>query len=183
MRKGYDLTNQRFGKLVALRLLPERTVSNLRVWECICDCGNIKKVIAKSLRNGMTGTCGCGAHPNKSANANWKGYEEIPLDFYSTIKRNAESRFLKFEVSIEYLWDLFVKQNKKCNLSGLPIQFGKTSKDKINTTVSIDRINSLEGYVEGNVQWVYKKINIMKNAYSQEEFISLCKKVVKNSKK
>jgi hypothetical protein len=48
--------------------------------------------------------------------------------------------------------------------------------------VSVDRIDSLRGYVEGNVQWVHKKINIMKNVYSQEEFIILCKQVVKHTK-
>jgi len=30
-------------------------------------------------------------------------------------------------------------------------------------------------------QWVHKEINIMKNVYSQEHFINLCKLVVENS--
>lgn len=182
MARGIDLTNQRFGKLVALKLSNERTTAKLRIWECRCDCGKIKKVVAKSLRNGMTKSCGCEAHPSKSKNVNWKGYGEISLDFYTTLRRNAQSRFLSFEVSIEYLWELFLKQDRRCALSGRLLQFGRINKDRANTTVSIDRINSSKGYVEGNVQWVHKKINIMKNVYSQEEFLNLCKEVVKHNK-
>lgn len=182
MARGIDLTNTKFGKLTAIQLHPKRTKDKLRLWVCLCDCGNTKIVPAKFLRSGMTSTCGCGAHPNKNSNSNWKGYGEIPLDFYTTIKRNAESRGIEFNISIEYLWDLFLKQKRSCALSGLEIQFGRTNKDKSNTTVSVDRIDSKKGYVKSNVQWVHKKINIMKNAYSQEEFISLCKLVYKKTK-
>ena len=48
------------------------------------------------------------------------------------------------------------------------------------TTASLDRIDSTKGYVENNVQWTLKKINIMKNVFSQKEFIYLCNKVSKN---
>ncbi len=182
MARGLDLTNEKFGKLTALHLHPTRKENKLRMWVCLCECGNTKIVPTKFLRSGMTSTCGCGAHPNKKSNSNWKGFGEIPLDFYTTVKRNAESRSIKFEVSIEYLWDLFLKQQRKCALSDLPIQFGRTNKDRINTTVSVDRIDSKKGYVKGNVQWVHKKINIMKNVYTQEEFIELCKLVYKKIK-
>jgi len=179
MARGIDLTGKRFGKLVVLKLLPERTVCKTRVWLCKCDCGGIKAVRKSSLTAGMTKTCGCGAHPSRQANVNWKGYEEISLDFFTTLKRNAESRNIDFNITIEYLWNLYITQNKKCSLSGLLIQFGAK---RTTTTVSVDRIDSSKGYVEGNVQWVHKKINIMKNVYSQEEFIILCKQVVNHIK-
>jgi hypothetical protein len=179
MAKGIDLTGQRFGKLVVVKLLPERTVCKTRIWLCKCDCGANKGVRRSSLVAGMTKTCGCGAHPNRQANVNWRGYGEISLDFFTTVKRNAEMRSLEFNITIEYLWDLYIKQDKKCNLSGLPIQFGAK---RATTSASVDRVDSLLGYVEGNVQWVHKKINIMKNVYSQEEFITLCKQVVKHTK-
>lgn len=53
-RKSYiDLTNQRFGRLTALRY-----VGNSQ-WECKCDCGNIKTIRADSLKRGLTKSCGC----------------------------------------------------------------------------------------------------------------------------
>jgi len=179
MARGIDLTGKKFGKLTVVRLLAQRSSSKARMWLCSCDCGGAKIVRKNSLTAGMTKTCGCGAHPNRQNNVNWRGYEEISLDFFTTVKRNAESRGIEFSLTIEYLWNLYIAQNKKCSLSGLPISFGAK---RATTTVSVDRIDSLRGYVEGNVQWVHKKINIMKNVYSQEEFIILCKQVVKHTK-
>jgi hypothetical protein len=182
MAKGIDLTGQRFGKLVVVELLPERTVCKTRVWLCRCDCGGSKGVRRSSLVTGMTKTCGCGAHPSKTDNVNWKGYGDISLDFFTTVKRNAKKRSIEFDISIEYLWDLYLKQKGKCALSGLSLLFGRVVKDRESRTVSVDRIDSTRGYVEGNVQWVHKKINIMKNVYSQEEFIILCRQIVNYTK-
>lgn len=60
---GIDITGQRFGRLVALDLIPkeERTWSNKeRAWRCKCDCGNIVIVRQRNLRGArMTQSCGC----------------------------------------------------------------------------------------------------------------------------
>lgn len=48
--------------------------------------------------------------------------------------------------------------------------------------MSIDRINSDIGYEEGNIQWVDKRINMMKGSLSNEEFIELCTKVANYNK-
>lgn len=53
-----DLTDQRFGKLVAIRPTDERRYRSV-VWECKCDCGNTALVPTISLRNGNTTSCGC----------------------------------------------------------------------------------------------------------------------------
>jgi len=47
---------------------------------------------------------------------------------------------------------------------------------------SLDRIDSDKGYTEGNVVWVYKPINLMKNTFSSEEFINICKLIVEHNK-
>lgn len=60
---GIDITGQRFGRLVAIELIPkeERTWSNKeRAWRCKCDCGNEVIVRQRSLRGArMTQSCGC----------------------------------------------------------------------------------------------------------------------------
>ena len=53
-----DLTGQRFGRLVAIRLLDERK-NGKTVWECQCDCGNMTQVGISQLREGGTKSCGC----------------------------------------------------------------------------------------------------------------------------
>jgi PII-like signaling protein len=53
-----DLTGQRFGRLTAIRLLPER-LNGSTVWECLCDCGNTTEVQGSELSAGRTRSCGC----------------------------------------------------------------------------------------------------------------------------
>ena len=48
------------------------------------------------------------------------------------------------------------------------------------TTASLDRIDSKKGYTIDNVQWVYKKINMMKQNYDQKEFVNLCCLIAEN---
>lgn len=60
---GIDITGQRFGRLVAIKLIPreERTWSNKeRAWLCKCDCGNETIVRQRCLLSArMTKSCGC----------------------------------------------------------------------------------------------------------------------------
>lgn len=61
MPKSYDLTGQRFGRLVVLeRCAPPRSCKGRDAWYlCKCDCGNLKSVRARSLKSGITLSCGC----------------------------------------------------------------------------------------------------------------------------
>lgn len=53
-----DLTGQRFGRLVVLQDSGKR--QNFQIlWDCQCDCGEIKTVNGYSLRRGATQSCGC----------------------------------------------------------------------------------------------------------------------------
>lgn len=58
MPQKYDLTNQRFYRLVALRHLGHG------YWECACDCGAIFNAVVTRLRNQQSKSCGC--HSRKS---------------------------------------------------------------------------------------------------------------------
>jgi len=53
-----DLSGQRFGRLVAERVLEERKYGQ-RVWLCRCDCGKYKKAASGHLKNGAVKSCGC----------------------------------------------------------------------------------------------------------------------------
>lgn len=177
--KGLDLKGRKFGKLEVKELAESK--NKMRYWLCECECGVIKKIRRDHLTKGYTKSCGCSWRLSRKEHNNWQGYEDISLDFFNTIKRNATVRNIEFNITIEYLWELFIKQNKKCRLSGLDLEFSQIRKDKSKQTVSIDRINSKIGYIEGNVQWVHKQINIMKNKISDEKFIWFCEQVYKNN--
>jgi hypothetical protein len=72
------------------------------------------------------------------------------------------------------VWDLFLKQDRRCALSGVVLCFCPTRKEKHLTTASLDRINSNDGYIAGNVQWIHKDLNKMKSDFSEDRFIELC---------
>ena len=56
--QGYDLTGQRFGKLLVLHRGvtkgPGRTT-----WTCQCVCGTKKDIRGDALKSGATQSCGC----------------------------------------------------------------------------------------------------------------------------
>jgi hypothetical protein len=79
------------------------------------------------------------------------------------------------QVEDDYIWELFLKQDRKCALSGLPIEFGTKGREL--GTASLDRIDSTKGYTPENVQWLHKDINQMKMDLTEQKFIDLCKKV------
>jgi hypothetical protein len=104
--------------------------------------------------------------------------------------KNRKSNLI-FDVSQQYLWDLFVKQNHKCALSNVDLsllsyaKWTSTGKSRhLDTSIisaSLDRIDSNGHYVEGNVQWVHKDINFMKGSLSENKFIEYCNLIVKNN--
>lgn len=55
----YDLTNQRFTKLIALYPTEERDASGNIKWMCQCDCRNKKTVSAYDLKSEKIKSCGC----------------------------------------------------------------------------------------------------------------------------
>lgn len=54
-----DLTNQRFGKLVAVRPTDSRERKRGVEWLCLCECGNYCTVVCEDLCSGATKSCGC----------------------------------------------------------------------------------------------------------------------------
>lgn len=182
--RAKDLTNQTFGKLtVKYRLNSKRSGEVL--WECSCACGNSTRVSTNHLtrKNLPVKSCGCLKKRNGKQHQQWEGFEEISGNFWHNhVIRSANGskgrKKLSLNITKEYIWDLFLEQDRKCALSGLEINFPKKWDDK-GYTASIDRINSAEGYIKGNVQLLHKDINMMKRTYSQEYFVKMCKLISK----
>jgi hypothetical protein len=107
----------------------------------------------------------------------WKGYGEISNSFFQRIISHARRRKIEFNLTIQEVWDLFLKQNRKCALSGLNLVFPKSLNRNEIITASLDRIDSKKGYFIENVQWVHKDINFMKQSFSTEYFIQLCNQI------
>lgn len=180
-----DLTNCKFGKLTILEKVASSRSGSI-LWTCKCECGTIKQYSSDHLTRKSNPVKSCGCYRKSLIGKNhyqWGGFGEISGNWwYNHVTRERKQKYrtkIKVEITIEYAWNLFLQQNKKCNLSGLELKFGSSSHSN---TASLDRIDSSKGYIEGNVQWVHKHINFMKRTYSQQYFIQMCNLVVNNSK-
>jgi len=128
-----------------------------------------------------------------STNPTWSGYGEISgrqwlcIKMESTEKRRSRRykshTALDFEITIEYAWNLFLEQDRRCALSGESLTMWGKINGKYEGTASLDRIDSSKGYVEGNVQWIDKKLQHMKRNMVDADFIEVCEKVARYQKK
>jgi hypothetical protein len=170
-----DLTGKEIGDLVVLSYA--YTIKKTPFWLCKCKCGSVKHINGKHLKKAKITSCGCKRNKQSPRRT---GYKEIPGNHLQSIKLKAAKRNLEFTISDKEIWDIYLEQNKKCALSGIAIDFPLNQNKKYRScqTASLDRIDSSKGYVTGNVQWVHKHINLMKQDLLNEEFIDWCKKVV-----
>lgn len=181
------LIGQQFGQLTVLDVRWANEGSGKKPTYkalCRCSCGTEKEVFTTAVRYGHTSSCGCSREHYKGlvgrSSPHFKGHGEIGRSFWTRCEQGAAARGLLFMVSIEYAWDLYLLQDRRCALSGEPIFFGSlTTKAKVAapTTASLDRINPADGYLEGNVQWVHKVVNLMRHTMTVEEFIGWCRTV------
>lgn len=176
-----DLIDKVFGKLTVVKYSGRKIFNNYKrhVWLCKCECGNEKIISELHLKNNNIKSCGCIRKLRGKNNLHYKGYKEISGVYWQSLKRGAKNRNIEFDITIEYIWDLFEKQNKKCAISKIDIML--YSDYLIKNIASLDRIDNTKGYIKGNVQWLHKHVNIMKNSHNQDYFIDLCKSIVKNN--
>lgn len=145
--------------------------------EVKCKCGLTKKLVNISdMESGRSKCC--------KKCSSFIGYKNLSGVFWNNIKRGALGRNLEFNITIEEAYDLLETQNFLCALTKLPITLHRNYSQgfRKEQTASLDRINSNLGYTLDNIQWVNSNINIMKNNYSQEYFIEMCKLVANNNK-
>lgn len=126
-----------------------------------CHCGSIFNTQLTQLQKYKS--CGC--------NRKSKRIATLSQAYLNTVKYGALTRNIEFDITLEQVWSLYEKQNRKCALTGLEIEFDLSRKKGYNQTASIDRIDSLSGYTVDNIQIVHKDINKMKFDLEQDKFL------------
>lgn len=170
--KSINLVGNRFGMLIVTSYSHLDKHKN-KIWNCLCDCGVTTQVSTIRLRQGSISSCNCNQHKTGAGVHNFSGYEDITGTKWNSIKYNAISRGLVFEITKEDVWECYLIQGKRCELSDLPVSF----KDN---TASVDRKDNAIGYTKNNIQIVHKDINIMRNKFSMYYFIKICMAIAQN---
>jgi len=148
-------------------------------WKVRCVCGYESERRASQLHNGRTHSCRtCSARKREHEKSPyWRGLEGVSQQYLNRLS------FRKKEVTITLL-DLveqWKKQEGRCAYTKEQLTLVRKDTRWKQSTASIDRIDSSIGYHLGNIQWVHKRINSMKNDMSEKEFLSWCTKVVGGS--
>jgi len=184
--KGESQINKKYGEWTVLGYsrTKEKPSGSVAMWKVQCSCGTISETTSHNLIYGRTTGCTkCyGKRHNGSKNPNWKGFGDIPSSLWSRILNGAKSRNIEVTVDIEYVNGVWKKQNGKCALSGVDLTMEEFwSRDSWSNSPSLDRIDSSKGYIPENVQWVHPIVNIMKNRFDTETFITYCRLVTEQT--
>lgn len=122
-----------------------------------------------------------------------QGTGDMSKSYLFRLKTSCKSRKIQWDddyMTTSNMWELLLKQDSKCALTGLNITLSKGNNSPVSNkdnnldysgwNASLDRIDSSVGYTENNLQWVHRDINKMKNSFKQDYFLEMCNLIVKN---
>jgi hypothetical protein len=151
MSKLIDLTGQEFGRLTVIK---QAVSKNGRIaWNCKCDCGKEKDIIAKDLRSGKTQSCGCFMRESVSHRTKTHGQSKSRLYFiWTTMKQRCENPnshkakdYFERGITICPEWHSFDVFQEWALANGY--------SDKL----TIDRMDNNKGYGPENCHWTNNK--------------------------
>lgn len=100
----------------------------------------------------------------------------------SSAKRRARMKDVPFNISSEYLTNMWIEQKGKCCISGRDFDL-LPSPERVNKNApSLDRIIPELGYVVGNLRLVTWQINASISEYGFENFMAICQDVINFNK-
>lgn len=150
-----------------------KTIIHLYEFKCVCGKNFISTSTSVSTQHRKS--CGCRKTKLGKENKKYTGYEEISGHKWSKIKQIAKQRNIVIAITVKEAWELFEKQKRKCALTGVDLIMKYLDRAG---NASLDRIDSSQGYIAGNIQWVHKDINIMKWQLSENVFLDWCQKII-----
>ena len=170
--KTIDLTGQRYGHLVVVRLAEKSEIPTGRYtkdrcawWNTRCDCGNTIVVPSKRLRAKKSRVTGCGCTGKRKPLG-----EAAKTEVYNLKKANARARGKEFTLTLD---EFIAIASSPCRYCGLEWSSLGPKHPRFHGGFphnGIDRIDSTMGYVPGNCVPCCKTCNYAKSDMTVEQF-------------
>lgn len=150
--KIFDVTGLRVGRLIVIGIHGRDVKSKQILWNCKCDCGNLKVALGANLRRGTTTSCGCYAYETQVAlktkhNSAISGKETAEYRAWSALRNRCTNinnknynNYGGRGITVCERWNKFEN-------------FLSDMGEKPSKSHSIDRINVNEGYNPENCRW------------------------------
>ena len=100
-----------------------------------------------------------------------KLFAKLKYEVTSGNRRTSRAN-LTWNINQAHLYNCYHKQKGKCALSGITMTW-LTGQGKVDTNISIDRINPTVGYEPNNIQLITYRCNIMKHDLKEEDLYQL----------
>lgn len=122
-----DITGKRFGRLTAIQR-NGITSNRITIWTCKCDCGGSKDISARSLRSGLTRSCGCLQKETARLMMTKHGrYRD--RDYINEL--GDKRRAMKTGAFVERVFraKVYERDIGLCQICGLPVEDGESTLD------------------------------------------------------
>nr|QBK92588.1 MAG: uncharacterized protein LCPAC401_02260 [Pithovirus LCPAC401] len=171
------------------RNYPRRTTGNK-----VCStCETSKHVVYftsyKSSKDGLYNVCSvCTNNMRYELKSTLDGFIKFIMN---DSKFGAKKKGFKHEIDEQYVLDLYKSQNEICLKTGLTMEHLKSYdsnqlerlSEQSYYNMSLDRIDSKIGYIDGNVQVTTWGYNMIKGDLDEKEIYERCKDIVDHQKK
>ena len=148
----------------------------------ICSTCKVEKPLteftrSKAQKSGYMCYCkACNNLRNKAYRKEEATLEAACKRVYSYLARRCREGNKELDITPNFLEDLYRDQKGLCAYTGEPLELNAGKPN----TLSVDRLDSSQGYTKSNVRLTTWVVNNCKQDLSMEDFLDLCRKVIKH---
>lgn len=163
----------RYNRLVVIEEIKSTVKDNRRRFRLLCNCGNVKDVDLKELRNNKTRSCGCyGIEIHRKS----KCFASM-TKAYNNYKSKSYRKGIQFDIDIFVFIHITQEKCHYCgqepsNISSNPSRNGRYIYN------GIDRVDNSKGYILDNIVPCCGNCNKAKLARTDTDFIEHCERIV-----
>lgn len=176
-----DLSGQRRGNITIIKRVPTVGRSRGTYWLLRCDCGNEIEDCSSNLNSGNRKTCGtqCPFHLARVRHGRAPGESGL-VQAWNLCRRRALRKGkngIEFTITQKEAFGFFQSVCHYCGCPPANIAKSNTEYGKCFYS-GLDRIDSTQGYVKGNIVPCCWNCNRMKGSLSYDAFFSHIKKIL-----